>query len=297
MGSRTAGREELVRLGYRGFAYKARIVHQPNPRIAPVVLLGGAFQQRTAWGRIEQGLRPAATVITMDLPGAGDADRLPADYGFDFLTGAFDHLLGTVAAGRVNVVGASYGSAVAHRWVQLNPERVDRILLIGTMSGMTEHVRAAFRRTADLAEQGRRGEFVDSVLESLLCSDPNAAVARQATVARCLSRLLNALSDGDVARYLDNTHRLLRHDPDPGGATVTTPVLITTGEHDPLTTPRLSREAAARYANAHFTTIKGADHLVHLERPTELVDLGLRYFSGRPLTGLDYCHPVEHLTH
>jgi pimeloyl-ACP methyl ester carboxylesterase len=242
---------------------------------------------------VEQKFLEEATVITVDLPGAGTADRLPPSYGFDFLTGALDRLLTEVAPGPVNVVGASYGSAVAHRWAQRHPGRARRMVLVGTMACLTDHVRARMQRSLDLLTQGRRPEFVRCVLESLVCDAPEVAVARRAAVVRSLSSALHGLSEQEVTRYLDNTRRLLAHRPDRTAPPVTVPTLVMTGAHDPLTTPAMSREAAALCADARFTTIKDADHMVHLERPAEAVDLMLRFFTGRPLEDLEYCHPVE----
>ncbi|MEU2512348.1 alpha/beta fold hydrolase [Streptomyces syringium] len=295
MTTHTAFREEVIPLSCDGYAYSGRIVHQPNARMAPIVLVGGAFQHQGAWGRVEQFLLEAASVITVDLPGWGAADPLPARYGFDFLTRALDRFLSEVAPAPVNVVGTSYGSAIAYRWVQRHPERAERLALIGTMAHLTDHVRARVERLLRLGEQGRRAEFETGVLDSMVCSSPLVTVSRRPTVVRCLSRALAELSAQDIAKFLDNTRRLLDHPDTPGGPTVRVPVLVATGEHDPLTTPALSREAAHLCADARFTTLKDADHLVHLERPTETVDLVARFFAGESLSGLDYCHPVEYI--
>ncbi|MFH8985172.1 alpha/beta fold hydrolase [Streptomyces varsoviensis] len=290
----TAAGEEIIPLTFGGLAYEGRIVHRPGARLAPVVLVGGAFQTKAGWGRVEQGFLAEATVITMDLPGGGDADRLPPECGFDFLTGALDHLLTSVAPGPVNVFGASYGSAVAYRWAQLHPERCARLLLFGTMAQMTEHVRGVLQRSLDLAAQGRHEEFVGHVLDGLVCLEPDAAIARRNVVIRCLTSMLNNMTADELDKYRDNTTRLLDYTGDPEGEPATVPILVATGEYDPLTTPLLSRAAAARCGDARFTTIKGADHMAHLERPAEVVDLAVRFFDGRPLGGLDYCGPIEY---
>ncbi|MFD7234329.1 alpha/beta fold hydrolase [Streptomyces syringium] len=286
--------EEVIRLSCDGYAYNGRVVHQPNARMAPVVLVGGAFQYQDTWGRLERALRRSASVITVDLPGSGTADPLPARYGFDFLTRALDDFLSVAAPSPVNILGASYGSAIAYQWVQQHPERTERLALMGTMAQLTDHVRARMERVLRLGEQGRRTEIEGAVLDSMMCSSPGVTVSRRPAVVRCLSRALGDLSTNDFAKFLENSRRLLDH-PDPGGPTIRVPVLVATGEHDPLTTPALSRDAAHRCADARFTTFKDADHLVHLERPTELADLLTRFFAGESLGGLDYCHPVEYI--
>ncbi|MEU4210946.1 alpha/beta hydrolase [Streptomyces sp. NPDC026206] len=297
MPTRIALLEEVIPLTLDGYAYTGRVVHQPNARLAPMVFVGGAFQHQNAWGRLEQGCREAASVITMDLPGWGGADRLPARYGLDFLTKALDQLLAKVAPSPVNVFGASYGSAVAYQWARDHPERAERVALFGTMSHLTASARARVQLTLDLAEQDQHAEFVECVLESMMCTSPRVTVARRATVTRCLTRALREMTADDLAKYRDNSLRLLANSRLPAGPPVRVPVLVATGEHDPLSTPALSREAAAQCTDARFVAFRNADHLLHLECPAEVVDLLIRFFSGDSLTGLDYCHPVEHIRH
>ncbi|GAA3033446.1 hypothetical protein GCM10020000_08280 [Streptomyces olivoverticillatus] len=238
MATRTALLEEAIPLTIDGYAYSGRIVHQPDARLAPIVLVGGAFQYQNAWGRLEQGFREVASVVTVDLPGWGGADRLPARYGFDFLAEALDQLLLKVAPGPVNVLGTSYGSAVAHRWARNHPERAGRVALVGTMAHLTEAVRDRVRHTVRMAEQGKREEFVESVLEGMVCFSPRVTISRRSTVIRCLSRALHDMSAEDLVKYRENSRRLLDHAELPGGPGVRVPVLVATGEHDPLATPR-----------------------------------------------------------
>ncbi|QMU76669.1 alpha/beta hydrolase [Streptacidiphilus sp. PB12-B1b] len=288
--------EEALTRTFHGHTYRARVIRRRDARTAPIVLIGGAFQNQYAWGRVERGLLGTADLITVDLPGAGDADPLPAGYGLDFLTAALDDLLTSVLGDApVNVVGASYGSAVAHRWVRENQERTVRLVLIGTMSRLPEEVRARMRHSLHQLRYGSRGDFVDSVLNAMMCLAPGVAIMRRAAVVRCLTAALDQLSDAGAAQYVQNTRRLLDHREQAAAAEVRVPVLVATGEHDPLTTPGLNREAAEGCADAHFTTIRDADHLVHLERPAEVVDLVARFLTGQSLDGLDYCHPVERL--
>lgn len=295
MPTRTALLEEVIPLTLDGYAYSGRVVHQPDARIAPIVFVGGAFQYQNAWGRLEQGCLEAASVITVDLPGWGGADRLPARFGFDFLAEALDQLVSKVAPAPVNVLATSYGTAVACEWARRHPGRVAHLALVGTMSHLTAGTRSTVERTLRLLAEERHAEFVESVLEGMACLSPRVTISRRATVVRCLTRALRDMTPDDLVKYRDNSRRLLTHARLPGGGAVRAPALVVTGEHDPLSTPALGREAAARLPDARFTMLRDADHLVHLECPAALVDLVLRFFSGDSLDGLDYCHPVEYL--
>ena len=73
---------------FDGYRYESRVVQGAATGLAPVVLVGGAFQRKEEWGRLERGLLAHADVVTVDLPGWGTADLLPETYGADFLAGA-----------------------------------------------------------------------------------------------------------------------------------------------------------------------------------------------------------------
>ncbi|GHF30648.1 hypothetical protein GCM10010218_09930 [Streptomyces mashuensis] len=294
MPTRTSLSEEVIPLTLDGYAYTGRVVHQPGARLAPIVFVGGAFQYQNAWGRLEQGCLEAASVITVDLPGWGGADGLPAHYGFGFLAEALDQLLCKVTSSPVNVLGTSYGSAVAYEWAREHPGRAERVALVGATSRLTDATRASVEDSIRLVEEGRRAEFVQRVLDGMMCRSPWVTVSRRATVVRCLTRALYDMSADDLAKYCNNSRRLLANLKVPDGPPVRVPVLVATGEHDPLSTPALSRETAALCPDARFTTLRDADHLVHLECPAQLVDLLLRFYSGETLAGLEYCTPVEH---
>jgi hypothetical protein len=70
---------------------------------------------------------------------------------------------------------------------------------------------------------------------------------------------------------------------------------VATGEHDALTTPRLCRELAETCRESWFAEVSDADHMLFLERTTELADLVTRFLADEPLTGLSYCRSVEQI--
>src|SRR4051812_27935824 len=72
-------------LTFDGFRFTCRIVRQGAGRTEPLLVLGGSSQDRNSWVRHEKWLAPLGQVITVDLPGYGTADFLPAKYGVDFL--------------------------------------------------------------------------------------------------------------------------------------------------------------------------------------------------------------------
>ncbi|WP_216893613.1 alpha/beta fold hydrolase [Nocardia alni] len=285
----------VVTSEYQGFHSECLTQPHPDSVTAPVVLVGGAFNRKETWGRFGRALATDATLVTVDLPGWGDMEVLPARYGVDFLAHALHEVLLAGGHDTVNVFGGSYGSAIAYRLAQLYPEQVRRLALFGTMSQIPDYVRPEFLRTIELMRAGRIEEFAECCLQLLMCQDPTVPVTNRDTVADILRTVFLSVSPDDLAKYEQNTLRLLEHDLYLPHPPISAPVLVGVGEYDPLTRPEFCRATATTCPDARFVQLRNADHSVHLEIPYELSDLMLRFFTDRSLDGLDYCRSVEYM--
>jgi pimeloyl-ACP methyl ester carboxylesterase len=287
-------RVEITVADYRGYGYDCRTLVNPEPELPPVVLVGGAFQQKTAWGRLESALAASATVVTVDLPGWGESDLLPARYGMDFLAEALHHVLAQAGHRRVHVFGGSYGGALAFRMAQQHPDQVLSLALMGTPARIGEPVRTQLLRTIALLRADRIEQFAEYAVSLILTKDPAAPIARGPAVRRILTKIFAGIDAQDGAKFVENTLRLLRHDLHETRPPVTVPVLLGTGEYDDFTTPELCRAVADHCDDARFTLLRAADHAVHLQVPEALADLLLRFFTRQTLDALPYCHPIEY---
>lgn len=286
----------VVSASYRDFQSECLTQPHVNPITDPIVLVGGAFNRKETWGRFGRALAKRAALVTVDLPGWGDTEVLPATYGVDFLAEALHEVLTAAGHHTVNVFGGSYGSAITYRLAQLYPEQVRRLALFGTMSQIPDHVRPEFLRTIELIRSGRIEEFADCCLQLLMCQDLTLPITNREVVADILRTVFLGATPRDIEKYEQNTLRLLEHDLYLPHPPITGPVLVGVGEHDPLTRPELCRATAVTCPDAWFVQLRDADHSVHLEVPNELSDLMLRFFTDQSLDGLDYCRSVERLT-
>jgi len=234
--------------------------------------------------------------VTVDLPGWGTADLLPETYGADFLSAALDRLLGDLDLSGVNVMAGSYGTGIAYRLAQTNPHRVARMALIGTMTEIPAQAAAAFRHTLDLLAAGRMEEFIPTTVDLCLSRDPSADVVSRAAIRRILLRRVQTASEEEIAKYAANTRRLLSHRFLDRADPPRQPTLVATGEHDTFTTPEMCRALAATCVDSWLAIVRRSDHLVHLERAPELVDLVTRFYAGQPITDLEYCRDVERVS-
>ncbi|AYL39468.1 alpha/beta hydrolase [Streptomyces fungicidicus] len=284
---------EERRLAFQGFSYTCRIVHQSAPRTAPLLLLGGSSQDRYSWQSHEKWLAPLCTLITVDLPGYGTSDFLPARYDIDFLGDAVQHMLAEIGVPEVNLFGGCFGEVVGLRFAQRHPESVRRIVFAGAANRLPGIYTEAVPR---LSQALGRGDIEGAAqgLVRLFMSNPEAGrVRRHAAVARLLQRQFMNQTPEEVRKALEHNTRLVTHGCYEPLPVPEVPTLVFTGEHDTLCTPEMGRELAATMPGAWFTTVREADHLVTVERREESADLIARFCTDRPVDGLPYCSALE----
>ncbi|MYV57858.1 alpha/beta hydrolase [Streptomyces sp. SID3212] len=291
----TTGRVEERDLTFDGFRYTCRIVHHDDPLTEPVLVLGGSSQDRNSWVRHEKWLGPVGQVITVDLPGYGTADFLPAMYGVDFLAAAVRHLLTELDVPRVNLVAACYGGAVGLRFAQHYPDLVARLLLVGMTTRIPADYAAAMERWAVMIERGETETIARELADRFMSPPGTGRVRKHAAVSRLVYQQIAGQDPEQLSKSAEHNTRLMRHEwyrPEPVPAV---PSLVVTGEHDTLCTPAMGREVAAQLPEARFLTIDETDHLAPVERIADFADLMARFCTDRPLDGLPYASVPETL--
>ncbi|WP_333771277.1 alpha/beta fold hydrolase [Streptomyces sp. IBSBF 2435] len=278
---------------WEGFRCESRVVRSGAPRLAPVLMIGGAFQRKESWGRMERALLDDMDVVTVDPPGWGSGGVLPAHHGADLLADAVCHMLTELGLPRLNIFSGSYGTAIAYRIAQKHPGQVGRMVLVGTMTEIPAHARLGMRQALDCLRSGDMEEFAERSLDFLMNAAREDRIAGAAKVRRFLRRRLTNLAEEERAQTLANSERLLQHEMVDLSLPPAAPVLAVTGEHDSFTTPDRCRGLAATCPDSRFAVVSGADHMLYLERTAELADLTTRFLAEESLDGLPYCSYVE----
>lgn len=282
-------------LSFDGFRFTCRVVRQGMARTEPLLVLGGSSQDRHSWVRHEKWLAPLGQVITVDLPGYGTADFLPAKYGVDFLAAAVRHLVDELGLPGVNLVAACYGGAIGLRFTQHYPALVKRLLLVGMTTRIPVGYAEAMERWSVMIERGETEPIARELADRFMSPPGTGHVRKHAAVARLVYQQIIGQSPEQLRKSAEHNTRLMRHEwyrPEPSPAI---PSLVVTGEYDTLTTPEMGREVAAVLPAAWFTTIKETDHLAPVERIADFADLVGRFCTDLSLTDLPYANTAERL--
>jgi 2-succinyl-6-hydroxy-2,4-cyclohexadiene-1-carboxylate synthase len=226
-----------------------------------LVLLHGFTQTGASWDPVIRALGERYRARAPDLRGHGTAgDARPVD-----LSAVLTDLEAALPAAGAVLAGYSMGGRVALHAALAFPERVRRLVLVGTSPGLADPAERAARQRDDAALADRIEAIGLEAFarewgsQSLFAGQPPVVVAaaradRLRNTATGLAAALRGLGTGVVPPLWDRL-----------GA-VAQPVILVVGERDVKFRALAGRMAGALPA-ARVVVVHGAGHAAQLERP------------------------------
>jgi poly(3-hydroxyalkanoate) depolymerase len=168
----------------------------------PLVLCNGIGASLEVLDPLVARLDPDTTVVRFDVPGTGASPDSPMPYGFPYLAAVIGRLLKKVGIrDRVDVLGVSWGGALAQQFAFQHPHRCRRLILVSTGTGLM----MVPGRPRVLAKMVTPRRFIDHKYAASIAGDLYGGTARTdpSLVTQLFDRQLMA---GSRVGYL---HQLL----------------------------------------------------------------------------------------
>ncbi|MGY1740550.1 MULTISPECIES: alpha/beta fold hydrolase [unclassified Blastococcus] len=228
----------------------------------PVVLVHGWPDSWFSWSRVLEHLDPRLRAIAYSQRGFGASGRPAAGgYALDRFADDLVALCDALGVRRAHLVGHSFGSFVVRRAAELHPDRVDRLVLIGSADRMgealVEEVRTAIADLPDEVPEGFAREFAASTVHR-----PVAPGFFDALVAE------SRRAPGWV--YRESWEGLVRSDDRDRLGAVRAPTLVLWGDRDALFDRGQQDRLLAALPDARLRVYPDTGHCPNWERPEDV---------------------------
>ena len=254
--------------GQSVYLYTGGKKHTPETmaRDKVVVFVHGAQQDHSCWAlQTRWFAHHGFSVLAPDLPGHGRSGGAPLgsiEAMADWVVALLDRLDIEQAA----IVGHSMGSLVAIECGIGHPQRVSRVVLIGTALPMPV--------AAPLVDAARDDEPKAAAMINTWSYSPSAQFGgcvipglwMLGVNQRLMARQKRGVFHADLAAC--NAYRR----PLESLSAMTPPVLVLAGRQDRMTSPKVAKAVHGAIPNARLQMIEGSGHALMAERPDAVLD-------------------------
>ncbi len=242
---------------------RLQYAEQGNPKGWPVILLHGYSDSWVSYSRILPLIDKKYRVLVPTQRGHGDSDRPASGYTFPDFAADVIAFMDAKGLRQATIVGHSMGSFVAQHVAVAAPERVSKLVLVGSATNVHNNVVRELQREVDGLSDPVSPKFVREFQYSVI-SQPVPAEFMDQVIQESLkvpARVWKDVMVGMLAspRKLDFSK-------------VAAPTLIVWGDRETVFPDRSEQEALRKgIPNAVLKVYEGSGHCPNWEQPERFV--------------------------
>ena len=254
--------------------HQKRIWYEINGQGEPLVQIpGGALGLRN-FSRVSPVLARYFRVVDFDPVGTGKSSPTPRGYALQDWTNDLRDLLDTLAIPRVHLHGTSTGGHTCLQFASQHPERVMKMVLVGVVARYDTALLLNRKVSKALARNVGMEAVAELTAQAVLTRD----FLDSPEAGPLLDQMRSIFGEISPDSYIGTVEASENADLRPDLPRITAPTLVINGEYSTLspvdTGPQGigGRGIAERVRNGRLAVIKGAGHLVLMERFQEVCD-------------------------
>lgn len=238
-----------------------------------LVLIHGVGSQHGDWGEVARRLAPKFSILRYDLRGHGTSEAPPGPYKAEDFAADLIALMDETGLRRPHIAGFSLGGLIAQCIALNHPDRVHKLALLGTVAGRTPEERARVEGRLGFIASSHPADYFDQSVgrwftEAFREANPDVVAGRKAVVTAM-----------DGAAYAAAYHALAMTDFGDRLGEISHETLVSTGEDDIGSNPRMARFMADHIPNARLEILPGLRHSILLEAPDLVAALLTDFFA------------------
>lgn len=246
-----------------------------------VVLIHGVGARLENWDGVAERLRPHFRVLRYDLRGHGQSSRVPGPYSLPLLADDLRALLANLGIQKAHIAGHSLGAMIAQMFALRHGAYVDRLALLSAVAGRTPEERERVVARIDLIRAGDPGRHFQRSMsrwftDAFIAANPELIAAYAARNAEndpdCYAAAYRVLALEDLDRELE---------------AISVPTLITTGEQDLGSNPRMSELIQNRIEGSTLRMLPGLKHSILVEAPHVVAGMLGPFFRAEAVPAAD----------
>jgi pimeloyl-ACP methyl ester carboxylesterase len=250
--------------GLAAYVYAAG--HALDARLPTTVFLHGGEQDHSAWALQSRYFAyHGHNVLAPDFPGHGRSAAPPLA-SIEALADWVAALLDATGLGHASIAGHSMGSLVALELAARRPQRVDKLVLLGTAAPM--------KVAPPLLDAARANDHAALEMVNVWSHGSRAQIGGNAAPGmwmlgmqmRLMERQARDVFYADFKACNDYTNGAS------AAGQVKCPVLIIAGSRDQMTPLQATRELGKHIPQARTVVLEGAGHALMAEQPDAVLD-------------------------
>ncbi len=227
-----------------------------------VIFLNGTMQTTMYWKNIANRLKPGFRSLLYDARGQGESDLGNLPLSLDLHLSDLQALLRNLKISRSSLVGLSHGAHLAYAATLKFPAFFGKIMMLGAGAGSTVRGRMIVKSWVEILKQGNLEAMVWATIPNVL----GQPFLRKNE--KMLDRMVKAIVRRNKAKsLLAHLKALDNYKPiSKSLKKLDIPLLVITGDEDPLVTVEGAKEIARKSGGRHMV-FKGVGHSIAIEAP------------------------------
>jgi pimeloyl-ACP methyl ester carboxylesterase len=244
----------------------------------PLLLISGLGQSGQFWQSLAPLWSEQFRLLTIDNRGMGQTESSRLPYTIETLAQDTLGLLDALGLESVNLLGHSFGAAVAFEIARRQPRRVQKLMMASALYPGPQFV-ATSPQTVKAMTTGF-GKFKHVIEQGVRVATAPTFPTKQSQLFNQMveARLQAPSMTGQVARQWAAGMAYLVTDK--LKQPFNTPLSLVYGEHDQIALPTNGQNIQTRVPTAKLHIIPEAGHLLPLEQPTVFADLVKDWFKA-----------------